>query len=338
MDIAIDLGTSSTLIYIKGKGVVYDAPSVVAVERDTNKILKIGKDAETMLGRSPGNLRIDRPISKGVVAQYDQTLAILRYCIRRCSTNSFFKPNVLISVPSGITEVEERAVCDASIQAGAKRVYLIEEPIASALGAGIDISKASGNMIVNIGGGTADIASISLGEIIASESIPVGGDILNSTIAKYMRRTHNIIIGEKTAEEIKIKIGSAWPFDEVYMAEVNGRCSVEGIPKKVSVSSAEIYDILKPKIREITDAVCLVIERTPPELVTDISKNGIILTGAGSLLFGIDRLIEHTGGIRTYLASNPAQCAVIGAGRSLDNLPVMQDGVQNFSRKHQERL
>ena len=337
-DIAIDLGTSNVLVYVKDKGIVIEEPSVVAVEKETGKILKVGKEAQLLLGRAPGNILAVKPLENGVISQFDVTLHLLKYLIRRATGSSFFKPRVMICVPGGITEVEERAVCDAAMSAGAKKTYLIEEPLAAAIGAGIDISKPAGNMIVDIGGGTSDIAVISYGDIVAGDSIKMAGNRIDEEIIKYIRHKYNVLIGEVTAEEIKKTVGSALPLDKEYIIDVKGRCLAEGLPKMVSVGSAEIREAIEPVVRAIVTAVRQVIERTPPELVGDISANGIVMTGAGSLLYGLDRAIEHATGIRTYIAENPSTCVAIGTGRSLDNLQVLPEGIINISRMRQQRL
>ena len=337
-DIAIDLGTANVLVYVKGKGVVLEEPSVVATDKNTGKVLKVGKEAKLMIGRTPGNILAEHPLENGVISQYDVTLKMLKYCIRKAVGKSIFKPRVMVCVPSGITEVEERAVYDATIAAGAKKTYLIEEPIAAAIGAGIDISKPNGHLIVDIGGGTTDIAVISLGSIVVSDSLGLAGNKIDETIIKYIRRTHNVLIGDVTAEEIKKQIGCAIPFDKPYVLDVKGRDLNEGLPKMISVTSDEIGEAIVPIADKIADAVCHVIERTPPELVGDISANGIIMTGAGSLLYGLDKRIENACGIKTYIADNPSTCVVIGTGRSLDNIPVLPEGVINISRKREQRL
>lgn len=337
-DIAIDLGTSNVLVYVKDKGIVIEEPSVVAVDKETGKILKVGKEAQLLLGRAPGNILAVKPLEDGVISQYDVTRHLLKYLIKRVAGNSFFKPRVMICVPGGITEVEERAVCDAATSAGAKKTYLIEEPLAAAIGAGIDVSKPTGNMVVDIGGGTTDIAVISYGDIVASDSIKFAGNKLDEAIIKHIRHKYNVLIGERTAEEIKKTVGSALPLDKEYIVDVKGRCLTEGLPKMVSVSSAEIREATDPIVRTIVMSVRHVIERTPPELVGDISSNGIVMTGAGSLLYGLDRAIEHATGIRTYVADNPSTCVAIGTGRSLDNLQVLPDGIINISRARQQRL
>ena len=337
-DIAIDLGTANVLVYVKGKGVVLEEPSVVATDKTTGKVLKVGKDAKLMLGRTPGNILAEHPLENGVISQYDVTLKMLRFCIRKAVGKSLFKPRVIVCVPSGITEVEERAVYDATIAAGAKKTYLIEEPIAAAIGAGIDISKPMGHLVIDVGGGTTDIAVVSLGSIVVSESVDLAGNKMDEAIIKYIRRKHNVLIGEVTAEEIKKQLGGAMPFEKQYVLDIKGRDLGEGLPKMIRVTSDEIGEAIMPIIVKIADAVCHVLERTPPELVGDISANGIVMTGAGSLLPGLDKYIERACGIHTFVADNPSTCVVIGAGRSLDNIPVLPEGVINISRQREQRL
>lgn len=337
-DIAIDLGTSNVLVYVKDKGVIIEEPSVVAVDKESGKILKIGKEAQLLLGRAPGNILAVRPLEDGVISQYDVTMHMLRYFIMRASGGGFFKPRVMVCVPSGITEVEERAVCDATIAAGAKKTYLIEEPLAAAIGAGLDISKPSGRMIVDVGGGTADAAVISYGSIVAGESVKAAGNKMDEAIIKYIRHKYNVLIGEVTAEDIKKRVGAALPLDKEYIIDVKGRCLTEGLPKLISISSNEIREAIEPVVRSIVTAVRHVIERTPPELVGDISVGGIVMTGAGSLLYGLDRAIENATGIRTYVADNPSVCVAVGTGRSLDNIQVLPEGIINISRMRSQRL
>lgn len=337
-DIAIDLGTSTVLVYVKGKGVLYEEPSVVAVDKASGKVLKVGKEAELMLGRTPGNILAVRPMKDGVISEYDTTIKMLKYFIRKAAGPGLFRPRVMVCVPSGITELEERAVYDATIAAGAKKTYLIEEPVAAAIGAGIDISKPHGHMIVDIGGGTADIAVISLGAIVVSESLKQAGNKIDEAIIKHIRRKHNVLIGEVTAEAIKRKMGAAWPFDTKYEMNVKGRCLKEGLPKMITINSDEVKEAAAPVVKAIAEAVCHVLERTPPELVGDIAANGIILTGGGSLLYGMDRLIEKATGIKTFISENPVTSVVIGTGRSLDNMNVLPEGIINISRQRQERL
>jgi len=336
-DIGIDLGTATVLVYVKGKGIVLKEPSVVAIDRNTDKILKVGRDAQQMLGRTPGNIMAIRPLRDGVISQYDVTLRMLQHFIRRACGSLFFKPRVMICVPSGITEVEERAVVDAATQAGARRTYLIEEPVAAAIGAGLDISMPKGHMVVDIGGGTTDIAVLSLGGVVVSESIKIAGDKFDEAIIRYVRRKHNVLIGERTAEEIKIKVGGVWQRDEPRMIEVKGRCLRQGLPRVVRINSMEMPDALEDPIHAIMDSICSVIERTPPELIEDILNNGIVMTGGGSLLFGLDRLIANVTGIRTRVADHPISCVAIGTGKSIDNIAVLPEGAINISRQRLQR-
>ena len=336
-DIGIDLGTATVLVYVKGKGIVIKEPSVVAIDKNTDKILKVGREAQIMLGRTPGNITAIRPLRDGVISQYDITLRMIKHFIQKACGTVIFKPRVIICVPSGITEVEERAVVDAAIQAGAKRTYLIEEPVAAAIGAGIDISAPVGNMVVDIGGGTTDIAVLSLGGVVVAESIKVAGDKIDEAIIRYVRRKHNVLIGERTAEEIKIKIGSVWPREEPRTIEVKGRCLVQGLPRLVRISSEEIPNALEEPITAIIEAVCSVIERTPPELIGDIITNGIVMTGGGSLLYGLDRLIEYATDIKTRIAKKAVSCVAIGTGMSLDHINSIPEGVINISRQRSSK-
>ena len=335
-DIGIDLGTASVLVYVKGKGVVLNEPSVVAIDKNSGKLLKVGADAQAMLGRTPGNIVAIRPLREGVISDYDMTERMLKEFIRKISGGSFFfKPRIIICVPSGITEVEERAVVDAGIQAGARRVYLIEEPVAAAIGAGIDITLPDGHMVVDIGGGTSDIAVISLSGVVESASIKVAGDQFNEAVVKYMRRTHNLLVGERTAEEMKKQIGCVFPKDEEETMDVKGRCLLTGLPKVVNVSSTEMMDAFEEPVERIMEAIHSVLERTPPELVADISTNGIVMTGGGSLVSGFDKLVTARTGIHTVIAEDAISCVAIGTGKSLDSLNNMQDGTMNLSRRRQ---
>ena len=291
-DIGIDLGTASVLVYVKGKGIVLNEPSVVALDKNTGKLLRVGAEAQNMLGRTPGNIVAIRPLRDGVISDYDMTERMLREFIHKVSGFSIFKPRVIICVPSGITEVEERAVVDAGIQAGARKVYLIEEPVAAAIGAGVDISRPDGHMMVDIGGGTADIAVISLSGVVESASIKIAGDQFNEAVVKYMRRNHNLLVGERTAEDMKKKIGCVFPKEEEETMEVKGRCLLTGLPRSVTISSSEMMDAFEEPVERILEAVHAVLERTPPELVADISLNGIIMTGGGSLVDGFDKLLR----------------------------------------------
>ena len=334
-DIGIDLGTASVLVYVKGKGVVLNEPSVVAMDKTTGKLLKVGTDAQAMLGRTPGNIIAIRPLREGVISDYDMTERMLKEFIHKVAGFSFFKPRVIICVPSGITEVEERAVIDAGIQAGARKVYLIEEPVAAAIGAGIDITQPDGHMVVDIGGGTADIAVISLAGVVESASIKIAGDQLNEAVVKYMRRKHNLLVGERTAEEMKKQIGCVFPKDEEETMDVKGRCLLTGLPKVVTVSSTEMMDAFEEPVERIMEAIHSVLERTPPELVADVSTNGIIMTGGGSLVYGFDKLVTARTGIHTTVADDAISCVVLGTGKSLDSLNAMQDGTMNLSRRKQ---
>ena len=334
-DIGIDLGTASVLVYIKGKGVVLREPSVVAMDKNTGKLLSVGAEAEAMLGRTPGNIVAMRPLRDGVISDYDMTERMLKEFIKKTTTFSLFKPRLLICVPSGITEVEERAVIDAGIQAGARRAYLIEEPVAAAIGAGIDITKPDGHMIVDIGGGTADIAVISLGGVVESASIKTAGDKFDEAVVKYVRRKHNVLIGDRTAEEMKKTIGCVFPRPEEVTMEVKGRCLLTGLPRVFSVTSNEMIEAFEEVTGRILEAIHAVLERTPPELVADISNNGIVMTGGGSLVDGFDKLIEARTGIHTVVAEGAISCVAEGTGRSLDSLNSMTDGTVNLSRRRQ---
>ena len=328
-DIGIDLGTASVLVYVKGKGIVLNEPSVVAMDKTTGKLLKVGAEAQAMLGRTPGNIIAIRPLREGVISDYDMTERMLREFIHKVAGVSFFKPRVIICVPSGITEVEERAVIDAGIQAGARKVYLIEEPVA------IDITQPDGHMVVDIGGGTADIAVISLSGVVESASIKIAGDQLNEAVVKYMRRKHNLLVGERTAEEMKKQIGCVFPKDEEETMDVKGRCLLTGLPKVVTVSSTEMMDAFEEPVERIMEAIHSVLERTPPELVADISTNGIVMTGGGSLVSGFDKLVTARTGIHTVIADDAISCVALGTGKSLDSLNAMQDGTMNLSRRKQ---
>lgn len=320
-DIGIDLGTASILVYIKGKGVVLKEPSVVAFDKDTNKIRAIGEEARLMLGRTPGNIVAVRPLRHGVISDYTVTEKMLRYFIQKAvGRRTLKKPRVSVCVPSGITEVEKKAVFDATINAGAREVAIIEEPIAAAIGAGIDIVKPYGNMIVDIGGGTSDIAVISLGGTVVSTSIKIAGDDFDEAIMKYMRKRHNLLVGERTAEEIKIKIGSAYPRSEVVTMDVKGRNLVTGLPKTVTVTSEETEEALREATSQIVEAVHSVLEKTPPELAADVATRGIVLTGGGSLLQGLEELIETKTGINTMTADDPMTAVAKGTGMYIESV------------------
>lgn len=320
-DIGIDLGTASVLVYIRGKGVVLKEPSVVAFDRDKGAIKAIGEDARLMLGRTPGNIVAVRPLRQGVISDYTTTEKMMKYFIQKAiGRRPFHRPRVAVCVPSGVTEVEKKAVEDATFQTGAKEVFIIEEPIAAAVGAGIDIFKPCGNMIVDIGGGTADIAVISLGGTVVSASIKTAGDDFDEALVRYMRKKHNLLIGERTAEELKIKIGSAFPRPEPDYMDVRGRNLVTGLPKTVTVSSEETEEALKEATSQIVDAIHSVLERTPPELASDIADRGIVLTGGGSLLRGLEDLIYARTGINTMTAEDPMTAVAIGTGKYVEYL------------------
>ena len=336
-DIGIDLGTASVLVYVKGKGIVLREPSVVAIDKNTDRILKVGREAQQMLGRTPSNIIAVRPLRDGVISQYQVTLRMIQYFIRRACGTVLFKPRVIICVPSGITEVEERAVVDAATQAGAKKTYLIEEPVAAAIGAGIDVSMPNGHMIVDIGGGTTDIAVISLNGVVVSESIKVAGDKFDEAIIRYVRKHHNVHIGERTAEAIKIKVGSVWEREEPCWVEVKGRGAIQGLPRLVRVSSLEMPEALEEPITQIVEAICSVIERTPPELIGDILENGIVMTGGGSLLYGLNHLIANVTGVKTRVADKAVSCVAIGTGRSLEVMPDIPEGAINISRQRSQQ-
>ena len=319
-DIGIDLGTASVLVYVKGKGVVLKEPSVVAFDRNTNKIKAIGEEARLMLGRTPGNIVAVRPLRQGVISDYTVTEKMLSYFISRTVGKSLFgrKPRISVCVPSGATEVEKKAVEDATYQAGAREVSIIEEPVAAAIGAGIDIAKPCGNMIVDIGGGTADIAVISLGGVVVSNSIKVAGDDFDEAIVRFMRKKHNLLIGERTAEEINV--GTVYKRPENLTMDVRGRNLVTGLPKTVTVTSEETEEALREPAYQIVDAVHNVLERTPPELAADISDRGIVLTGGGSLIQGLEELIEEKTGINTMTAEDPLTAVAIGTGKYIEYL------------------
>ena len=334
-DIGIDLGTASVLVYVKGKGVVLNEPSVVAVDKQTGKILAVGERAQKMLGRTPGNIVAIRPLREGVISDYEMTERMIKEFIRKVMGFRLFKPNVVMCVPSVITEVEERAVIDAGTQAGAKRVFLVEEPLAAAIGAGIDVAQPNGNMIVDIGGGTTDIAVISLGGIVESTSIKVAGDKFDEAIIKYIRRKHNVLIGERTAEDIKMQIGCVYPRPEEVSMEIKGRCLMTGLPRTFTVTSTEVLEAFEEVTTSIVEAVHTVLERTPPELTGDSSSNGIVMTGGGSLIWGFDKLIAAKTGIPTHVADEAISCVAYGTGKCLENLGAMQDGTMNLSRRRQ---
>ena len=329
MDIGIDLGTTSVLVYIKGKGIVLREPSVVAIDRNTNEILAVGEEAKQMLGRTPGNIIAVRPLKDGVISDYTITERMLKYFINKVCGKFIFAPSVMVCIPSGVTEVEKKAVVDAASQAGARKVCLIEEPIAAAIGAGIDIAKPCGNLIVDIGGGTTDIAVISLGGAVVSESIKVAGDKFDEYIVRHVRKKHNIMIGERTAEEIKINIGCVYPKMQDAEMDVRGRDLVTGLPKTVTVYSKELLEALEEPAMAIVNAVHNALEKTPPELAADITDRGIYMTGGGCLIDGLDKLIAAKTGMNVVIADDAITCVVLGTGKALDNIEKLSTSTSN---------
>ena len=325
-DIAVDLGTASVLVYVNKEGIVLNEPSVVAIDNNTNRVIAVGTEAREMLGRTPGNIVAIRPLRDGVIAEYDVTEKMLKYFISKASKKkSFVKPRVMVCIPSGVTSVEERAVKQASLAAGAKEAYLIEEPVAAALGAGIDISEPNGSMVVDIGGGTTDIAVMSLGGVVCSKSIRVGGDKFDDAIVRYIRRYHNLVIWERSAEEVKKEIGSAYPSLRAgETSELKGRDLISGLPKTVTISAEEVNEAIKEQIEDIIAAVKEVLEKTPPELASDIMNRGIVMTGGGSLLHGMDILVSERTGLPTYIPEDAISCVAIGTGLALQNIDVLR--------------
>lgn len=334
-DIAIDLGTTSTLLYVRGKGVSMREPTVIAMDKVTGKMLKVGNEAEKMLGRTPANVVAIHPIANGVISDYDMTTRMLQELISRITSFSFFKPAVIVCVPSSITGVEERAIIDATIEAGARKVYLLETAVATSTGAGIDITKPEGHMIIDIGGGTTEVAVVSLGGVVECESIKTAGNEFDDAIVRYIRRKHNILIGMRTAEELKRNIGCAYPRKEIGSMEVKGRCLLTGLPKSVTVSSNDLIEALEEPLEKILETIHMVLERTPPELVADISVNGIVMSGGGSLIWGLDKLITSRTGIEAAVVDDPLACTAYGAGKMLRELSNMQDGMINLARRKQ---
>ncbi|MCL2827357.1 MAG: rod shape-determining protein MreB [Oscillospiraceae bacterium] len=334
-DIGIDLGTATVLVFIRGKGIVLREPSVVAMDKNTGRLLKVGEEAQRMLGRTPGNIVAIRPLREGVISDYDMTERMLREIIRKVTTFSLFKPRLVICVPSGITEVEERAVIDAGIQAGARKVFLIEEPVAAAIGAGLDISRPEGHMVVDVGGGTTDVAVIALSGVVTSESIKIAGDSFDEALIKYIKRRHNVLIGENTSEELKRTIGCVFPRPEIETVEVKGRCLMTGLPRMVSINSNDMIEAFEEVSERILETIHQVLESTPPELVADISNNGIVMTGGGSLIWGFDKLVESRTSIETHIADDAISCVAYGTGKTLDWVSDMQDGTINLSRRRQ---
>ncbi len=334
-DIAVDMGTASTLVFEQGKGIVLREPTVVAVDRFNGKVIKVGQEAQKMQGRTPANIVSIHPVESGVISDYEMTAYMLRELVNRITSLSFFKPRMLVCVPSSITGVEERAMINAAIEAGARKVYLVETAVTTALGAGVDISKADGHMVIDIGGGTTEIAVVSVGGVVECESLKVAGRAFDEAIVKYVRQKHNMLIGINTAEELKRNIGCVMQRPDAGIEEIKGRSLTNGLPKTVQISSAEIVEAFVDPMNKILEAIHTVIERTPPQLVGDLDKNGIIMSGGGSLIYGMDRLIERSTGIRTVVVDDPISCAAYGAGKMLLHLDEMQDDMMNFHRRRE---
>nr|WP_300002058.1 rod shape-determining protein [Tissierella sp.] len=324
-DMGIDLGTANTLVYVKGREIVTREPSVVAIQTETRQVLAVGEEAKKMIGRTPGNIIAIRPLKDGVIADFDVTQSMLKHFIKSAyKRRSLFQPRVVVCVPSGVTEVEKRAVEEAAIHAGAREAYLIEEPMAAAIGAGLPVQEPTGSLIVDIGGGTTEVAVISLGGIVTSRSIRVGGDELDESIVSYIKKEYSLMIGERTAEEIKINIGSADGGTEKRVMDIRGRDLISGLPKTLEITSDEIYEALREPVYNIIEAIKITLEKTPPELASDIIEQGIMLTGGGALLDGIDRLIMEETGMPVKIADEPLDCVAIGTGLALDNIEVLK--------------
>ena len=325
-DIGIDLGTATILVYVKGKGITLREPAVVAIDKNTNEVLAVGQNARKMLGRTPGNIVAIRPMKDGVISDYTVTERMLKYFISKVANRSIISPRIMICVPSGVTEVEKKAVIDAANHAGARKVYLIEEPIAAAIGAGIDITKPYGTMIVDIGGGTTDIAVIALGGAVRSTSIKVAGDKFDEAIIKYIKKHHSIIVGERTAEEIKINIGCVYPKTTTEKMSIKGRHLISGLPVEIEITSDEMLEALSGVANQIIEAVHGVLEITPPELSADISDRGIYITGGGGLIYGLDKLIEQKTGIPVMIAEDAVSCVAMGTGKALNHIELLETG------------
>ena len=336
-DMGIDLGTANTLVHVKGKGIVLREPSVVAIKSENGEVLAVGEEAKRMIGRTPGSIRAIRPMKDGVIADFDVTQAMLKYFIRKAmNTRSFVRPRVVVGVPSGVTEVEKRAVIDAAQQAGAREAYLIEEPMAAAIGAGLPVEEATGSMVVDIGGGTTEIAVISLGGIVTSRSIRIGGDELDSSIVQYIKRKYNLMIGDRTAEEIKVTIGAAIvdPNNDKTM-DIRGRDLVTGLPKNLNIYASEIREALDEPIYKIIDAVKGTLEKTPPELAADVMDHGIMMTGGGALLTNFDRLLSHETGMPVLVSEDALSCVGEGTGRALENIDLLKRVVMTAKKIRQ---
>lgn len=323
--IGIDLGTATILVYVEGKGIVLDEPSVVSIDTKTNEVLAVGSAAQDMIGRTPSNIVAIRPLRNGVISDYKTTEIMIKYILNKVCTRSLFKPKVVVCIPSIVTEVEKKSVVDATTNAGARSAYLIEEPIAAAIGADVDISRAEGTMVVDVGGGTCDIAVISLGGTVVHDSIKVAGDEFDQAIIRYIKKNYNMLIGERTAEIVKCRIGCVYPLFEPLTMEIKGRSLISGLPAKVTVSSTQILDALSEPAAAIVSGVKGVLEQTPPEILGDIVANGMLFTGGGSLVNGLDTLVSKATGIKVHIADNPAQCVAIGTGKSLSHMEMLKD-------------
>lgn len=335
-DMGIDLGTANSLVYMKGKEVVLREPSVVAIQRDSGQVLAVGEEAKQMIGRTPGNIVAIRPMKDGVIADFDTTQSMLRYFITKALKKKPYlvRPRVVVCVPSGVTAVEERAVREAALQAGAREAYLIEEPMAAAIGAGLPVHEPTGNMIVDIGGGTTEVAVISLGGIVTSRSIRIAGDEMDEAIMQHIKRTYNLMVGERTSEELKIQIGTAFPPEKEEKYEVRGRDLVTGLPKTVQITSEEVYKALSEPVSSILEAIKVTLEKTPPELAADIMDKGIVMAGGGSLLRGLNKLVSQETGMPVHVAEEPLSCVVFGTGKVLENIDVLKRLLVNPKKKN----
>lgn len=333
-EIGIDLGTANILVYLKGKGIILREPSVVAVNNNTGQVLAVGLDAKQMIGRTPGNITAIRPLKDGVIADFETTQGMLKYFMRKAvGNNPLTKPRVVICVPSGVTEVEKRAVVDSAMSAGAKEAYLIEEPMASAIGAGLPVAEPSGSMVVDIGGGTSEVAVISLGGVVVSRSLRIAGDEFDDAIIHYIKKEYNLMIGERSAEDIKLKIGSAYPSEREETYRVSGRDLVTGLPKELEISDEEIRESLKEPVNSVVESIKYTLEKTPPELASDIMERGIMLTGGGALLKGFDKLISEETGIPVFIAEEPLDCVVLGTGKVLEELDTLSSVLLSSKKK-----
>jgi len=333
-DMGMDLGTANSLVYVKGKGIVLREPSVVAIQRDNGHVLSVGDDAKQMIGRTPGNITAIRPMKDGVIADFEVTQSMIKHFINKALRGNTFliRPRVVVSVPSGVTAVEERAVREAAINAGAREAYLVEEPMAASIGAGLPVHEPTGNMIVDIGGGTTEVAVISLGGIVTSQSVRKAGDAMDDAIIQHVKKRYNLLIGERTAEEIKIEVGTAYPLETVEVYEVRGRDLISGLPKNVEITSEEIYKALSDPVATVMDAIKSTLERTPPELSADIMDRGIVMAGGGSLLRGLDHLVSEQTGMPAHLSDDPLLAVAYGTGKVLENISVLRKVIINPKR------